>query len=161
MADPLILYSVNSWLAYVINERYYGGEHYVWCAPVFDADALSRIEQTLPPTSNPRHVYRRYREESEKMDRHGPTIAENKAGILRGANAKQLAGIISEKQEKEITLIVNASDRAEFRPLLYLIPFAVVADRVTEVPVERRAAPLAREFLINRLPRHLFDAIEF
>jgi hypothetical protein len=73
MADPLILYSVNSWLAYIINERYYGGEHFVWCAPVFDVEAQSRAE----------------------------------------------------------------------------------------VPVERRAAPLSREFLIARLPRRCFDVIEF
>src|SRR5437660_969328 len=117
MADPLILYSVNSWLAYIINERYYGGEHYVWCAPVFDADALSKVEQTLPATSNARDVYRRYREESQKADRHGPTIGENIAGILRGANAKRRTGVISEKQEKEIERILNTSERSEFRPL--------------------------------------------
>jgi hypothetical protein len=161
MADPLILYSVNSWLAYIINERYYGGEHFVWCAPVFDVEAQSRFEQTLPPTSSPRHVYRRYREEVERADRHGPTIAENKTGILRGAIAQRQAGIINEDQQKEITVIVNAAERTEFRPLLYLIPYAFVAGLVAEVPVERRAAPLSREFLIARLPRRCFDVIEF
>lgn len=30
---PLVLYSTNTWLAYTVAERFYGGEHYVWCTP--------------------------------------------------------------------------------------------------------------------------------
>lgn len=144
MSDPLILYSVNSWLAYTINERYYGGEHFVWCAPVFDAEAVPRLDQTLPPTSNPREVYRRYKDEVHRADRHGPTIEDNKTGILRGVDAKRNAGMINEGQQKEITEIVNTVECVEFRPLLYLIPYFMVAGLVTKVPVERCVPPRYR-----------------
>jgi|GEM_PF-5439362 len=41
MGDPLLLYSTNTWLTYVIGERFYRDEHYVWCTPDFDARALA------------------------------------------------------------------------------------------------------------------------
>ena len=44
------LYSVNSLLAHYINEEYYNGEHYVWCAPLYDSDLN-------PPSSNPKDIY--------------------------------------------------------------------------------------------------------
>ena len=34
--EPLLLCSVQSKLAYLINERFYGGLHYAWCSPGFD-----------------------------------------------------------------------------------------------------------------------------
>ena len=31
-----ILYSTNTWIAYMIAERFYRRHHYVWCTPYFD-----------------------------------------------------------------------------------------------------------------------------
>ncbi len=52
---PLVLYSVNTYLAFMINERYYEGKHYVWCSEVFDARDRDRLGLygNIPPTSNP------------------------------------------------------------------------------------------------------------
>jgi hypothetical protein len=161
MAEPLILYSTNTWLAYEISERYFGGMHYAWCAPVFDSDSRYSREVVLTATSNPVKIYRNLRDETRGGDRHSAKVQENKVGILRGATLNRAAGIITPAQERDIVAIVEKAETADFRPLLYIIPFSSVSSMVAEVPVERRAHPLAREYLIERLPRECFDVIEF
>jgi len=84
---PLILYSVNTYLAYAINERYYDRVHYVWCSEVFDArshNAFGRYAN-IPPTSNPRDIYRNLYEEVKRGDRHSAKIEANRQGIKQGA----------------------------------------------------------------------------
>jgi hypothetical protein len=161
MADPLILYSTNTWLAYKISERYYGELHYVWCAPVFDAESDFSGEVMLSTTSNPVTIYRNLRDETRTGDRHSAKVQENKVGILRGATRKRAAGLITESQERDIVAIVDRAETMDLRPLLYLIPFVSVSAMVVEVPVENRAHPLAQEYLIEQLPRHCFDVVEF
>ena len=56
-------------------------------------------------------------------DRHSAKIAQNKIGIIRGASFKRGAGKIAEAQEKEISAIVDTAETADFRPLLYVIPY--------------------------------------
>jgi hypothetical protein len=160
MALPIVLYSANSWLAYKIGERYYGGEHYAWCAPVFDGRTSSAGGWYLPPTSSPAEIYSGLREEVRRGDRHSAKIDQNKIGIIYGASVKRRTGIVSEKQEKEIALIVEAAERADFRPLLYVIPYPPVAHLVKEVHVKDRAHPLSSECVIEALDRKLFDVIE-
>jgi hypothetical protein len=160
MADPLLLYSTTTWLAYVIAERYYSGEHYVWCAPVYDPRKQSSVDMVLPPTSSPCEIYRGLYEETKRGDRHSTKIAENRVGILRGAAIKKNCGTITADQEREITAIVDMAEINDFRPLLYVIPFHQVSSIVQTVPVDRRAHPMSSEFLIERLPREYFDVLE-
>jgi len=161
MADPLILYSVNTWLAYRINERYYAGLHYAWRAPVFDYESRYAREIALSATSNPVTIYRGLRDETATGDRHSAKVKDNKLGIIRGATLNRAEGLINASQEREIIYIVDKAETTDFRPLLYLIPFSSVASIVSEVPVDKRAHPLAQEYLIERLPRDRFDVIEF
>ncbi len=159
---PLILYSVNTYLAYAINERYYGRVHYVWCSEVFDAhthSALGRYANT-PPTSNPRDIYRNLYEEVKRGDRHSAKIQENRRRILRGAERKLEAGIITPEQFNEIEQIVVSVELSEFRPVLYLIPYHNVAGSVREATVAERAHPLSLEYIIEALDRQHFDPIE-
>jgi hypothetical protein len=161
MDEPLILYSTNTWLAYMIAERYYKREHYVWCTPYFDPSKSGDDDSAVPPSSGPLEVYLSLAQDVARGDRHSAKIDENRAGILRGANAKKKAGVIDEKQEKEIVSIVdNASDR-DFKPRMYIIPYSMVADIVREPPPEDKAHPLSAEYIIDRLPRRCFDVIEF
>lgn len=160
MTDPLILYSANSWLAYVIGERFYGGEHYVWCTPDFDARSLASVDQVVPPSSSPSEIYRGLYEDVRRGDRHSAKVKENNAGILRGAAAKRAAGVISDAEQKDILSILEQASGMDFRPLLYVIPFDRVRMIVEAAPVELRAHPLSREYIVARLPRADFDVLE-
>jgi hypothetical protein len=156
---PNVLYSATTLLAFRISQLYYRDIHYAWCSPVFDGREHSDLESGVPPTSSPYEIYLAFRQESERSDRHGPRILENRAGILRGAAVKRESGTISKDQEDEIAAIVHAADYRYFRPMIFVIPFASVQDRVQPVPVLQRASLLSSEVIIPHLPRHLFDII--
>ena len=53
-------------------------------------------------------------------------------------------------QEQEIIGIINSLSHDAFRPVLYVIPFALVADIVEIVPVAERAYPLSVEYFSFR-----------
>jgi hypothetical protein len=114
MEEPLILYSTNTWLAYMIAQRYYEAEHYVWCTPYFDPRRFGDRDSAVPPTSSPFEVYCSLAEEVSRRDRHSKKVEENRAGILRGANAKRQAAAIDEEQEKEIASIVSGGGGRRF-----------------------------------------------
>lgn len=159
--EALVLYSTNTWLAYMIGQRYYRNEHYVWCTPHFDPSRAGNLDSAVPPTSSPIEMYRGLAEEVSRRDRHSSKMEENRAGILRGANAKRSDGVIDALQESDIVSIVNLSDKGDFRPLLYVIPYQLVSSLIREPPPEDKAHPLSAEYVIDRLPRSLFDVIEF
>lgn len=157
----IVLYSASSWLAYVIAERYYGGNHYIWCTPHFDPSSVPSINYTVPPSSSPAEIYRNLREDVKRGDRHSAKIAANKAGILRGMEFKLASGDITPEQASEIASIVDAAEPQDFRPLIFVVPFILVEKSLRSVPVSQRAHPLSDEFIIDRLPREHFDVIDF
>ena len=53
-----------------------------------------------------------------------------------------------------------AAEKQDFRPLIYVIPFEPVKSLVEMASLENRAHALSEEYIIERLPRELFDAIE-
>ena len=116
-----LLYSVNTWLAYNISDRYYGGVHYVWCSPVFSARNHPGYQATPPPTSCPSDIYHNLAEEVRRRDGHSARIAENRSGLIEGAQKKHSAGVITEVELRVIEEIIAAANYADFRPLLYLI----------------------------------------
>ena len=160
MSEPLILYSTNTWLAYIISQVYYGGEHYVWCSPYFNSFSIPSSEQTIPPSSTPGHLYSLLSDEVFSGERHSDKIKQNKAGLRRGANAKEQAGVITNKQRLEIFAVVSRAQIIDFRPILYVIPYPLVSDLIVEVPVAERSHPLSMECRIERLPRSCFDVID-
>ena len=155
-----LLYSVNTWLAYNIGLRYYGGVHYVWCSPIFSARNHPVVLATPPPTSCPSDIYHNLAEEVRRRDGHSAKISENRSGLVKGAQKKHAAGVITADELHDIEQIAEAAERADFRPLLYIIPFVGVSHLLTEVPIEKRAHPLSQEYIIEELPTDLFDAIE-
>ena len=160
MRDPLVLYSTNTWLAYGIAQTYYDEKHYVWCTPYFSSNASSGYDNTVPPSSSPGEIYDSLYEDVNRGDRHSTKIEMNKAGILKGAIAKEKAGVINKRQRLEIYAIVRRAETKDFRPLLYVIPFQPVAKLVKEVTVEERAHPLSVEYKIEQLHRRYFDVVE-
>lgn len=160
MADPLLLYSVNTWLAYMIAERFYRGEHYVWCTPYFDSRQISTRTIPIPPTSSPAEIYQNLYAEVGRGDRHSSKIKENRIGILRGAVIKKDQGIINDKDAKDIAAILDCAETRDFRPLIYVMPYGVAKACLAEVPVAEKAHPLSVEYIVDRLPHDEFDVIE-
>jgi hypothetical protein len=158
-SGPLVLYSCNTWLSWAIAERYYQGIHYCWCAPFFDGRTAAQ-QYRLPPTASPAEISATLLAESSRGDRHSGSIERNRLGLRRGIQAKLKAGVISAREAAEIGIIVEDASLVDFRPLLYVIPFAAVAGIAAPVGPRARAHPLSPEYLIHTLPGHLFDVLE-
>jgi hypothetical protein len=129
------------------------------CTPYFDSSSLPSHDYTIPPTSSPSAIYHSLYEEVQRGDRHSAKIRDNRNNILKGAERKREAGVITEQQEEEIGKVVDYAEIQDFRPLLFIIPFHLVTNLVKAVPVEERAHPLSVEYTIENLPRHCFDII--
>lgn len=160
--SAVVLYSTNTYLAYVIAERYYGGNHYVWCSEVFDARAQYKYGPyaNIPPTSSPYEIYRSLLEEVRRGDLHSAKIASSRRNIIHGATFKLNAGVINQTQYDEIVNIVERAGTDLFKPLLFVIPYDKVVNELREVAVDQRAHPLSREYIIESLARSNFDVIE-
>ncbi len=100
-------------------------------------------------------------EEVARGDRHSAKIKENRSGILRGVDAKRRAGVINPDQEAAIVNIVEHAESRDFWPLIYVIPYAGVVHVMREPPPDDKAHPLSAEFIIDALPRQMFDVIRF
>jgi hypothetical protein len=159
LSRSLLLYSTNTWIAWAIAERYYRGIHWAWCSPFFRPErGLSSV--AMPPTAIPGEIYDSLASHVRAGDRHSPYIKGNRVGILNGVEHKAQAGAITDAQRGEITAIVAAAEVADFRPLLYVMPFRTVVGRAVLVPPQERAHPLSIEYRVEALPRHLFDVID-
>ena len=156
----LLMYSTNTRLAFMLNQKYYREQHYVYCCPYFDASSVSELEHGTPPSSSPAELLRDLAAESARSDRHGARIALNKAGLRRGAVAKVATGIITPDQQSEIMQIVENAEPALFRPLLYVIPVASIETKIRAVPLADKAHPLSEEYIIDALNRNEFDVVE-
>lgn len=152
--DRLLLYSINTWLAYKIAEQYYSNTHYVWCSPLFNAT------NTNPPSSNPIEIYCSLRKDIEGKDHHSSKIEQNKTGIIKGANIKKSKGIITDSQEQDIIDIVTAAELEDFRPLIYIIPTEKVNTIIKPVSYKFKANKFSHEYIIEELPKPLFDVID-
>lgn len=160
MSSPLILYSANTLLAYRINQGYYRERHFVWCNPYFSASAPA-IDVQMPPSSTPSEICRNLFGDVSQQDLHSSRIQANRDGIRKGANLKWSMGEITQEQLEEIEQIVSAASVADFRPLLYVIPFALIAAQVKPVRPADRAHPFSREYIIEDLQRSSFDVLEW
>lgn len=156
---PLLLYSASTWLAYAVAERYCGGVHYAWCSPCWDG-ATAALHVNIPPSSSPAEIYRMLLQDTRRGDTHSGLIQAKRKGIRTGADARYEAGVISDHRRREVIRTVTSAALGDFRPVLFVIPFAAVAERVMEVPLEERAHPLSIEYRVEELPRACFDVIE-
>lgn len=161
MAEHLLLYSTNTWLAFKISKEYYGDVHYAWCSPYFSARSVPAYDYTNPPSSSPGEIYDRLFADVTRGDLHSSRIEANRVGIINGANKKAAEGVINNREKKEIHSIVRQAEILNFRPLLYVIPYSAVKDMVRVVPMNKRAHPFSVEYIVEMLPRDFFDVIEY
>ena len=159
MAEPLVLYSTSTWLAFSIAERFYAGVHYAWCSPYFSPPTFLS-GSAAPPTSIPREIYESLYTEVVQGDTHSSAVDRNRVGILRGAASKRVAGVITAADETEIAQIVKMAEVRLFIPLLFVIPFDGVKTVAKMVPPNERAHPMSIEYRIEELPRQRFDVLE-
>lgn len=149
----LLLYSTNTELSYKIAKEYYDNTFYVWCTEAFDA-ALQ------PGTSNPRTLCSRYLDQILKNDRHAVEIAQNKAGILKGATEKLKQGVITEEQHKEISVRVAYAEMEAFYPVIFLIDKRAVKGRLEVVEAKNAASNHSVEYIIKDLKWNEFEMIK-
>ena len=164
MANPLILYSVNTYLAWWINENYYGGRHYVWCTDVFDVGTrgVYSIHAKTPGTSTPSDIYRDLQQATVvRPDLHNAKIARNRDGIMTGAHEHHQKNGITTPQRDELLDLVARAQVGDFIPLVYVIPYQRVSRRVRTVPLSAKAHPMSREFIIEELLTPSFDILRF
>jgi hypothetical protein len=155
-----VFYSCCTWLAYEICQAYYGESHYVWCTPYFDPASRINPHNSVPPTSNPKEIYWSLRKEVDAGDLHSAKISQNRSGIQRGADVKLKAGAIDQSKHTEILEIAAAAQTRDFRPMLFVIPGVPITGLLRQVAVKDRASILSEEYIVESLPRQLFDAIE-
>ena len=149
------LYSVNTLLAYNINQYYYHGLHYVWCAARFDDDVN-------PPSSNPIEIYHSLNNDVIRGDRHSTKIEQNRIGLLKGVDAKCRASIIDEQTKDDLHHIIHNAEIAYFKPLLYVIDRRAIAEnQIIKAPVKKTASLFSQEYIIEELTTEQFDVIKF
>jgi hypothetical protein len=156
MAEPLVLYSAITKLAYWIGQRFYREQHYVWCAPI----SSDRTMFANPPSSDPLRIWARYAEDIRGGDRHSEMISANRRGLVRGAQIKCQAEAIDGRTRDLIEQIVGSADLTDFSPLLIVIPFSQVRHINGLVPIDERASPTSDEYRFEALPRSAFDVLE-
>ncbi len=149
-----VLYSINTWLAFKIAEVYYEDTHYVWCAPVFNAKGIN------PPSSDPSIIYKTLANDVLGKDKHSAKISQNRTGLIKGADIKRKAGVISTEQYKEIVEIANNADFLDFRPLVYVIPYKLVEKITKPASIKIKANYFSKEFIIEDLKKEHFDTMD-
>lgn len=150
----MLLYSINTEIAFRIQRTYYNNKHYVWCTNRYNHG----ISQ--PASSNPMSIATSFLRDIISRDNHSAIIKQNRDGLKRGAMLKRQSHIITEEQEAEIITLVNQADFDQFLPLLYVIPFEGVKTICEEVDSGRKAASHSVEYIIQELPRSSFEIVE-
>lgn len=160
MPGPL-LYSTNVFLKYLLNATYCADKHYLWCSESFDSskNSVYTTAAMVAPSSDPCAIYRRLSEDCRKQDRHSAKIGEQKLSINAVAVQWRDAGRITTDQLEDIAYQVASADFLTWRPVIAVIPRALVQARLQPVPAHRRAS-LGPEFIIADADRSEFDLIE-
>ena len=157
---PILLWSASCELKYKISAQYYGYQ-YAWCSPVFEAATLPKfaVGSAQPPSSDPVTIYRQLHAAVSCKDRHDKKIEGFKKSLRAIAIKSRNAGVITKEHAAEIATRVSRADFQDWKPLMYVIPYANVASRVQLVPIQLRASD-EPEYIIPDLQSHEFQVIE-
>lgn len=158
----LVLYSTNTALKHRIQRDYLHGLHYCWCSPAFDASKLAGYARgsEMPPSSDPCSIYRDLAQAVKRRDEHSSKIGDQKKTLTALALRLADRGKISSDDRDEIVTIVAKASFTDWRPLIYIIPFQSVKERLQAVPRERRASN-EMEYIVEDLRDEEFHIIEF
>jgi hypothetical protein len=157
-----LLYSTNCFLKLLIQERYHGDVHYVWCSEAFDSKKLAGYTSAamVGASSDPASIMRELKRDVETNDLHSAKIESQRASFIARAMNDCTAGTITSDNRDDITYLSDKMPITYWRPLVYIIPMtSALTGRVTEVPAKSRAS-FGPEFIILDLHRSEFDIIE-
>lgn len=162
MKDNLLYYSTNTKLAFILGERFYCSNHFVWCSPVFDPDKLDDYDfrKRIPVSSSPYKIYKSLKEDVLSIDMHSPKIEQNRSGLKKGAAIMLSKGVIDTDDFARIIKIIDKATIQDFTPIVYLIPKELVKNKIKIVEIESAANPLSTEFQIEGLSNAEFELIE-
>lgn len=157
----MMLYSVNIFLKYYIQQLYYGDIHYVWCSENFDSRLIAPHlpGYQVPPTSNPAEIYEDLKKAIQRGDKHNYKILEQRNTIKKYAISSCSSGRITDMQRDEIIYLADSPLSNMWRPILYNIPRPPVEARLNIVPMDLRAG-FGVEYTISDLKRTEFDITE-
>lgn len=160
-APTLFLYSTNVFMKWLIQERYQGGRHYVWCSEYFDPTKHGSYSGAygIPASSNPAVLYRRYKEDLQSGDTHSALIGSQKASIKARAVEWLNKGQINQQDLEDITVLVDKGRVEDWRPVIYVISRALVASRLKRVAASQTAG-FGMEYVVEDLTHDEFDLIE-
>lgn len=155
------LYSTNPFIKLIINERFRKDLHYVWCGEHFDSKkhgSYSSVALTAP-SSDPCVIYKQLADDVSRGDQHSAKIVQMRASLENLAVTWRNNGEITPEEAEEIVYMVKQAPFANWRPLVYVIPYSVVASRLKLVPIGQRAS-MGIEYILPDLARQEFDIIE-
>jgi hypothetical protein len=160
MQPPLLLFSTTTFLKFRIQQDF-RGEHFAWCSPTFSAETLNKysLGSGTPPSSDPASIYRDLCDAVRRTDEHNPKINDHIKTLLALAVEWHNGGLITAAKRDDITMIVTKVPFSQWRPLIFVIPYAGVTGRVEEVPRDKRAS-MEPEYIIRDLRRHEFEIVE-
>jgi len=149
-------------MKYLVNERYRGNVHYVWCSETFDASTLGTYVSgsSVPPSSNPKDILFDLKKAVDSTDRNNTKIKEQMSGLAALAVKWEKAREISTIDKDDIIyMVTEPAYFKHWRPLLYLNPRAPVESRLIPVSAAK-CASLGKEYIISDLRRDEFELIE-
>jgi hypothetical protein len=160
VAGP-VLHSTNSWISHEIAMKYRNGQHFVWCSEYYDPTTApaGSAAAAIAPSSSPKGIYDALHGDCYREDTHSSLIKGYRKTFKRLAAQWLAEGSIDKPQHDEIAAIVKSQSWKIWRPVLFVIPRALVAGRVVHVPHARRAA-YGPELQITDLMPQEFDLIE-
>jgi hypothetical protein len=161
MSGPL-LYSTNTLMNFIIQQRFRSDIHWVWCSEVFDSRKSGSYSDAslVAPSSNPADIYRELQRDVAGKDSHSAKITAQKASLTALAVQWEANGDITTEHQQEIIYMVTTAAIEYWRPLLYVIPRMLVQKRLQLVPIEKRAG-FGTEYIIADLRRDEFELLEF
>jgi hypothetical protein len=156
VAEPLVLCSTITKLAYVIGQRFYREKHFVWCAPLHSKDVHLPPN---PPSSDPIVIYSTLLKDVKGNDKHSAKIAENKIGLLRGAEIKEREGVITLRQMDLIAAMIESAEISAFSPMMIVTPYKLVKKLIVLPEISDIASATSQEYRIEALPSKFFEVL--
>ncbi len=139
-------------LAYSIAERYYGGMHYVWCAPYFDSRDRPSYDPSLPTLEPVRDPPGPCRGGPSGRSPPPEDRAEQARYLPRGRPARA-GGDDYLRAKGVIKTVVDPLSFPDFRPLLYVIPYIEPSPGSPSGSRSRSKGPsVSEEYIVGPFP---------
>ena len=109
-------------------------------------------------SSDPASIYRELAAATANNDEHCAKIIDQRKTLMALAVDWCSAGLITTAIRDDITLTVSRATFQQWKPLLFVIPYAGVVGRVQEVPRNRRAS-MEPEYIVPDLRSDEFGIV--